>query len=149
MYRKLFKSMFAGVFLLLPLSVLADVEINEENFPDEVFREYLLSLNCGKDGILSNWEIQEFTFMDISNSSIVNLAGLQYFSALKYIEIFDCDKLKEIPGLGNLHALESLNIRNCPQLISLGFVGEPFSQDYFRLYDALKYIGIENCEQLE
>ena len=35
----------------------ADVEINEENFPDEIFRNWVLSQDYGTDGVLTNVEI--------------------------------------------------------------------------------------------
>ncbi len=51
-------------YLLLLLSLLAiaigtkaDVEINSDNFPDDIFRNYLLSQDYGKDGIITDSEI--------------------------------------------------------------------------------------------
>ena len=51
-------------YLLLLLSLLAiaigakaDVEINSANFPDDIFRNYLLDQEYGKDGIITDSEI--------------------------------------------------------------------------------------------
>ena len=51
-------------YLLLLLSLLAiaigakaDVEINSANFPDDIFRNYLLAQNYGQDGVLTKDEI--------------------------------------------------------------------------------------------
>ena len=52
----------------------ADVEINDENFPDENFRIYLLQMTYGQDGILSDSEIAEI-------KSIIE--GYQYVSLIK------------------------------------------------------------------
>ena len=58
------------------------VEINATNFPDENFRNYLLSTDRGKDGILTDQEIQAITKMDVSDKEIKNLKGIEYFTAL-------------------------------------------------------------------
>ena len=51
-------------YLLLLLSLLAiaigakaDVEINSDNFPDDIFRNYLLDQEYGQDGIITDSEI--------------------------------------------------------------------------------------------
>ena len=51
-------------YLILLLSLLAiaigtkaDVEINSDNFPDDIFRNYLLDQEYGKDGIITDSEI--------------------------------------------------------------------------------------------
>ncbi|MCR5851403.1 MAG: hypothetical protein K6G92_11975 [Bacteroidaceae bacterium] len=49
------------LLLLFPLftatAAWADVEINEENFPDENFRSWVLAKDFGKDGVLTDEEI--------------------------------------------------------------------------------------------
>ena len=45
--------------LLLATAVQASVEINEETFPDETFRSLIASLPEGKDGILTDEEIEK------------------------------------------------------------------------------------------
>ena len=42
---------------LLAIGAKADVEINSENFPDDIFRNYLLDQEYGKDGIITDSEI--------------------------------------------------------------------------------------------
>ena len=45
--------------------VWADVAIDEANFPDEVFREYVSGLDKNNDGSLSDSEIAAVTVIDV------------------------------------------------------------------------------------
>jgi hypothetical protein len=59
------------------------VEINAENFPDEVFREYIeRNFDKDKDGFLSEDEICNVREIDVSKKSIRDLKGLEYFVCL-------------------------------------------------------------------
>ena len=61
---------------------LKDVEINEENFPDAVFREWLLSQSYGADGVLTIGEIAGVTNISVFGKSIQSLKGIEFFTAL-------------------------------------------------------------------
>ncbi|MCR5849086.1 MAG: hypothetical protein K6G92_00020 [Bacteroidaceae bacterium] len=61
------------------------VEINEENFPDENFRNWVLSQEYGKDGVLTEEEIAEVTRMDLSTKKILNLKGIEFFTELTWL----------------------------------------------------------------
>ena len=65
-----------------------EVAINATNFPDENFRNYLLSQDYGADGILTRIEASNILRLDISNKGIQNLKGLEYFFALEYLYIY-------------------------------------------------------------
>ena len=78
--------------------VLADVEINEKNFPDGIFRNWLLSQDYGSDGVLTKSEIARVTSIDVrlaggkiedgdisQNGKIQNLQGIEYFAALEVL----------------------------------------------------------------
>ena len=65
-----------------------EVAINATNFPDENFRNYLLSQDYGADGILTRIEASNIFRLDISNKGIQNLKGLEYFFALEYLYIY-------------------------------------------------------------
>lgn len=58
------------------------IEINEENFPDNNFRNYLLSQSYGKDGKISESEIQNAKIINIYGMNIRSLKGIEYFTAL-------------------------------------------------------------------
>lgn len=71
-----------SLFYVIPAS--ADVDINEENFPDVNFRNYLLSLSCGNDGIITETEIAEIKYIGIN--SVKNLKGIEFFTALEQLD---------------------------------------------------------------
>ena len=67
-----------------------EVDINSTNFPDETFRNYLLSQSYGEDGKITEIEISKITNISVSGSStspgsIKSLKGIEYFTALKYL----------------------------------------------------------------
>ena len=124
------------------VSVLVNAEdeiaINDVNFPDAVFREYVQS-NFDKDsnGILSSSEISAVRSIDVQNEVISSLKGIEYFSALTDLNCntnkltsldvskntaltyLDCDtnKLTSL-DVSNNNALTELYFRN-NQLTSL------------------------------
>ena len=73
----------------------ADVEINEKNFPDPNFRNWILSQPFGKDGVLSDKEIADITEMNVSNKNIHDLKGIEYFTALESLNL-DKNQVKYI-----------------------------------------------------
>ena len=64
------------------------VEINETNFPDENFRDWLWEQNYDEDGVITDDEIKEITSIDVSFQKINSLKGIEYFTALTEL---DCD----------------------------------------------------------
>lgn len=58
------------------------IAINEENFPDENFRNWILSQDYGMDGALTVQEIERVNTMDVSDKGIASLKGIEYFTAL-------------------------------------------------------------------
>lgn len=77
-------------------TVLADeetsVSIDEEHFPDELFREYIAtSFDADKDGTLSDEEISSVEKIDVCGTSesankIKSLKGIEYFTELNELE---------------------------------------------------------------
>ncbi len=56
------------------------VAINEENFPDAIFREYVsTNLDTDGDGALSDAEIEAVTSIDVSGDGISSLQGIEFF----------------------------------------------------------------------
>lgn len=98
------------------------IEINEKNFPDPVFREYISIVNLnGQDGILTQDEIKRMTNINLGKSTthgakVRNLKGLEYFI---YLESLDCSghELTEL----DISALKNLRELTCNnnQLTSL------------------------------
>lgn len=59
-----------------------EVKINETNFPDENFRNFLKKQTYGTDGVLTATEISTITSLWVSYENIQDLQGIEYFTAL-------------------------------------------------------------------
>ena len=87
---------FLSLLMLYVTSIAwADVEINEKNFPDPNFRNWILSQQFGKDGVLSDKEIADIREMNVSNKNIHDLKGIEYFTALESLNL-DKNQVKYI-----------------------------------------------------
>ena len=82
------------------------VEVNETNFPDEVFRNWALT-KAGEDGILSESESNSVTNLSLENMNIKDLKGIEYFKKLRYLDV-DSNKLTKL-DLNKNTALENLS----------------------------------------
>lgn len=106
----------------------SDVEVNSENFPDDVLRAYLLAL-CSDNSTLSDSEIAEITslptdltytvdpdgFMIPSGNglNIGNLTGIEYFDSLTQLYINNSGSTSlRTADLSNNYALINLFIDN-------------------------------------
>ena len=77
------------LFALLAIATgaKANVAINETNFPDEAFRNFLLDQDYGNDGYLTDEEIAKITSLDLRSKGIASLRGLKYFTAITSLYI--------------------------------------------------------------
>ncbi len=58
------------------------IAIDPTNFPDENFRNYLLTQTYGTDALLTQEEIDGITYLDIEGMDIISLLGIQNLTAL-------------------------------------------------------------------
>lgn len=74
-----------NVFSSIMENTSSQIEINEQNFPDENFRNWVLSQEYGADGVLTSEELKNVTSLNISRLDIHNQKGIEYFTALKVL----------------------------------------------------------------
>lgn len=101
--------MFMGCLPLNPIASYAngDVEINETNFKDENFRNYVKDrFDENKDGNLSKDELDKVEKIYINSHSVSSLKGIEHFKNLTYL---DC----------NENNLTSLDVSKNTKLTSL------------------------------
>ena len=60
--------------------------IDEDTFPDENFRNWILKQDYGKDGSLSDEEIAAITEIRVRGKHIANLKGIELFTALTELD---------------------------------------------------------------
>lgn len=107
----------------------ADVAINETNFPDENFRNYLINdtYSGGSDGILTDAEIKNITYLNVDGKKISSLKGIEFFTALKglycsnnqltSLDVSRCTALTSLSCYEN--QLTSLNVSGCTALTDI------------------------------
>ena len=61
--------------------------IDEENFPDEKLRAYLLSQSYGEDAKLTDEEIMGLTSLNVSGQGIKSLQGIRFLTGLDVLDI--------------------------------------------------------------
>ena len=84
------KHLFLFILVLLPMMASAEnVMINETNFPDTNFRNWVLSQDYGADGVLTDEELKNITDLDVRRLEIHDLKGIEYFTALEELTIPD------------------------------------------------------------
>lgn len=64
---------------------ITGIEINNQNFPDANFRNFILNNGFGEDGILTEEEISNITFLDASSKNILDLQGVEFFTNLEVL----------------------------------------------------------------
>lgn len=105
---------------------IEDLIINEENFPDEVFRNYVITtFDTDKNGNLSQSEIEKITQINlIDKSELTSLQGIEHFPNLKIIyanstnlQSIDVSKNEKIYNLSLSETpLTSIDVSHNPEL---------------------------------
>ena len=83
------------------------VSIDEEHFPDSVFRQYITAADLDADHWLDEDEIAGVTGLDVSGMGIQDLRGIGYFTALESLDCSD-NALTSLDLSANT-ALQTLN----------------------------------------
>ena len=119
---------------LLPTAAFAAgyVEINETNFPDAKFRNFVKEkLDKNKDNILDAMEIAAVKMIEANNMGIKSLEGVGFFTALETLKCWDNEltglDLSKNTALKDLQCsnskLQSLDLSQNPNLTKL-YCGE-------------------------
>ena len=126
----------------------ADVAINETNFPDENFRNYLInetSYSAGSDGVFTDAEIQNINLINVDNKDISSLKGIEFFTALKGLSCSN-NQLTSL-DVSRCTALTSLSCYN-NQLTSLNISGCTALQTFYCGNNQLTSLDISGCTAL-
>ena len=89
-----------------PLAIAEEgIAIDESNFPDANFRQYVLdSIDSNSDSFLSTAEAEAVEKIDVSEKAISDLTGIGFFSKLK--ELFCYNSFDETDASNHLTALD-------------------------------------------
>jgi hypothetical protein len=129
-------SIIAAIALFIGLSpayagtaVFAEdsIDVNETNFPDENFKNWVIDNIGNNDSILTNTEITNITAIDVEDLNISNLKGIEYFTNLTELSCSDNELTSlDVSKLVNLkilvcqdNQLHSLDVSNLVNLQTL------------------------------
>ncbi len=117
-----------AVFGEITVTNVEYIEINEKNFPDEIFRNYVNeNFDTTDDDVLTAEEIAAVTMIRVSNEGIADLTGVEYFTELSYLdcssnqlEFLDVSKNAKLSYLGcSYNQLKKLDVSNNANLLQL------------------------------
>ncbi|MBO7448834.1 MAG: leucine-rich repeat protein, partial [Clostridiales bacterium] len=144
---------------VLVISDFSGIYINEANFPDPVFREYVSeNFDIDKNGRLIPLELEKVTKLELSDGDITNLKGIEHFPKLKTLTVaFSCDltelDLSGNPDLENLVCMacgiEELDLRANKRLTELDCNDNPLVSLNVSGLTELKYIDASYCSLTE
>lgn len=106
--------------VMASLAARADIAINSTNFPDDNFRDYLISRY--PDGRLTDNDIACCKTLDVRGLNIASLTGVKYFTAITKLDCYGNPDLTTIDGIQSCTALEEIMADNCA-LTSLDVTG--------------------------
>lgn len=137
-----------GIFAELPACVddEGQLHICAKNFPDANFRDYLLAQPGGEDGYISQGEANgTYANLLVSGLGIRSLAGIEYFSALRYLSC-DRNQLAELdvshnPALRDLSCSEN-------QLTELDCSGNPALESLICPVNRISKLDVSGCPNL-
>jgi len=125
------------------------VDINSTNFPDAIFRNYMLELY--PKGYLTHKDMKSRTQLSIQNKNIANLKGIEYFTELERLECWgnkftslnlnSNTKLKYVDCAPNSY-LTSINVSSCTALETLICYNTEITSLNLNNCSALKFL---NC----
>lgn len=129
--------------------------IDENNFPDTALRGAILKTSSGEDGVLTDFELDDFWLLDVNYEEVASLQGIELLPNLsslhvnafqgtsidvskntKLKEIYCCDSpqltsltLDEQPELALLNFsntnISNIDLTKCPKLETLRMKGTP------------------------
>lgn len=123
------------------------IAINEKNFPDENFRDYVAEeWDKNHDKYFSPSEIANAKWISCDNKEISNLKGIEFFTNIWLLECY-YDNLTTI----DLSHNKNLSYINCHhnQLNELDVSGLPLLETFYCGHNALPSIDVSKNEKLE
>lgn len=124
-----------------------DIAINEENFPDKNFRDYVAGeWDKNQDNRFSPSEIANAKWISCDNKEISNLKGIEFFTNIWLLECY-YNNLTTI----DLSHNKNLSYINCHhnQLNELDVSGLPLLETFYCGHNALPSIDVSKNEKLE
>lgn len=140
--RRLLIPVFA---CLISTTALADVEINETNFPDANFRNWALKQSYGEDGVLTDAEIADVKYINVAIKEIQSLKGIEFFTEITKLSC-PSNQLTELDLSKNTKLKNVFCVDN--QLTSLDLSNNTDLKELDCHENQLKTLNVSTCSQL-
>lgn len=107
--------------VLLSTMAVNTLSYTEEDFPDPVFRQYLIDVfdayeDTESDKYYFDIDVNSITAINVSGLNITNLKGIEKFKNLASLNCANCP-IKEFSwGYSNKNQLTNINVTSCAQL---------------------------------
>mgnify|MGYP002974469998 FL=1 len=145
----LVRAIVMGIVLLMPAHGMAQVEINEANFPDAKFRNFVNSIS-GNRGELSQTTINATTSFGkgLNGLGVSDLTGLKYFTKLTTLDCQNNPNLTSIDLSSNTN-LQTIKTIGC-KITSLDFSNNPaMTSINCSAMKTLTSIDVSKCTNLQ
>ena len=149
------KKIICSALILLALLVCAAAAadpidiVNSGRFPDPYFQQYLMNLiPAGNDGFLTDEVIDGITEIDVNQSKVSNLKGIEVFRNLKVLYCHNAELSGEL-NVSGLTKLESLDCQNNKRLTSLNASGCSSLKRIAAYNASLESLNITGCSSLQ
>ena len=132
------------------------IKIDEKNFPDVNFRNWLLKQDYATDGVLTEEILSKVTEMDVRKCAIHSLKGIEHFTALTKLNcstnyLYSLD-LSHCPALKTLDCsindLSYLDLSHNPELTELNCSNNPLASFDLSHNPALVKLNCSNINSL-
>ena len=128
-------------------AAFGEISVDEEHFPDYSFRLIVsYDVDSNGDGVLSDKEIANFTYLSLYPHNPSSLDGIEYLTGLTYLSCYGCS-LTELDVSG-CTALEELHC-SFNSLTSLNVNGAVSLKIIDCAYNELETLDLSGCPNLE
>lgn len=118
-------------------------------FTDPVLQAAVATADADNDGQLSAAEIATITSLDLKNSEVASLEGIQYLTELTSLNLQSCTKLTALDLSVGLDKLEFLQVGFCSNLETLTLGNKPALKEIYAQYSGLTDIDLSGTPALE
>ena len=127
------------------------IGINEYNFPDQKFRNFLLTQDYGADALLTQEEIDGITELYVPEKNIASLEGIQYLRNLTYLDcsrnnLTDAGLSEVVLDLSNLREIQFYNNEGVTWFDASQF---PQLETLYGYSCGLTSIDVRGCTELQ
>lgn len=116
------------------------IKINEKNFPDPLFRDYVREFDKNNDGYLSSEEREKPYWITVNDMKIEDLTGIEYFAKITSLDCTNCEiKTLDVSQNKKLRYIDCPN-NNIEELVLPDYSAEDESE-LIHLDCSLNYIS--------